>query len=98
MQPARAGRNRALQVAVEGAQAMQLGHRLERLSKWIIAAGALMSLGYAGYAAGTWRRYGRVAPPAAGEQDPLLDRFMPIFEVVDRHHVEVAAPAAVTLA
>jgi hypothetical protein len=57
-----------------------------------------MTFGYAGYAAVTWRRYGRVAPPAAGEQDLLLDRFMPTFEVVDRHQVEIAAPAAVTLA
>lgn len=76
---------------------MQISRR-QSLGKWIAAGGALVTLGYAGYAAVTWRRYGRVAPPAAGEQDPLLDRFMPTFEVVDRHHVEVAAPAAITLA
>jgi hypothetical protein len=69
----------------------------QSLGKWLAAGSALAALGYAGYAAVTWRRYGHVTPPAAGEQDPLLDRFMPTYDVVDRHHVEIAAPAAVTL-
>ena len=34
----------------------------------------------------------------SGEQDPLLDRFMPWYDVAERHHVRIAAPAAVTLA
>jgi hypothetical protein len=32
------------------------------------------------------------------EEDELLDRFIPVYEVAERHHVRVAAPAAVALA
>jgi hypothetical protein len=61
------------------------------------------SIGAAAAAYGTyvgiaWHRYGRAAPPSPEEQDHLLDRFMPAYEVVERHGVRVAAPAAVTLA
>jgi hypothetical protein len=53
---------------------------------------------YAAFAAVTWLQYGEETRPAPGEEDLLLDRFMPLYEVVERHHVHVAAPAAVTLA
>jgi hypothetical protein len=33
-----------------------------------------------------------------GESDELLDRFMPAYDVVERHHIRIAAPATVTLA
>jgi hypothetical protein len=33
-----------------------------------------------------------------GECDELLDRFVPAYDVVERHQIRVAAPAAVTLA
>jgi hypothetical protein len=42
-------------------------------------------------------RYGRAQPPNAEERDALLDRFIPRYDVVERHRVVVAAPAAVTL-
>jgi hypothetical protein len=45
-----------------------------------------------------WLRYGRVPTPTADERDDLLDRFMPRYDVVERHHVLVNAPADVTLA
>ena len=45
----------------------------------------------------TWLRYGDPAPARADDADPLLDRFMPTYEIVERHHIRVAAPAAVTL-
>jgi hypothetical protein len=38
-----------------------------------------------------------VAAPAPEEEDPLLDRFLPVYEIVERHQIRVAAPAAVTL-
>jgi hypothetical protein len=53
---------------------------------------------YVAYALTAWGRYGRPRRPAAGEADPLLERFMPGYEVVERHHVAVAAPPAITLA
>ncbi|HEU4693632.1 MAG TPA: hypothetical protein VFS23_34950, partial [Vicinamibacterales bacterium] len=45
----------------------------------------------------TWRRYGRPRPPTVNESDGLLDRFMPVYDVVDRHRIRVEAPAAETL-
>ena len=58
-----------------------------------VAAGA-----FAGYAAVTWLRYGHAAPATAGHVDPLLDQFMPVYDVVERHHIDVAAPADITYA
>jgi len=57
------------------------------------AAGA-----YGMYAAMTWFRYGHPPKPDDHSHDELLDRFMPIYEVVERHQIRVAAPAAATLA
>lgn len=53
---------------------------------------------YAAYAGTTWLRYGHVRRAADGDRDPLLDSFMPTYEVVERHHIRVAAPADVTFA
>lgn len=58
-----------------------------------VAAGA-----YAAYAAASWYRYGRVAKTDDHQPDEWLDRFMPAYDVVERHHIRVAAPAAVTFA
>jgi hypothetical protein len=62
------------------------------------ASAGLAAAAYLTYAGFTWARYGCPRRPTADEDDSLLDRFMPIYDVVERHHVEVAAPAAVTLA
>jgi hypothetical protein len=35
--------------------------------------------------------------PVGAEDDELLDRFIPTYDVVERHHIEVDAPAARTL-
>lgn len=51
---------------------------------------------YAGFVGATWLRYGHPVEPAADEIDPLLDVFMPKYDVAERHHQGVAAPAAVT--
>ena len=65
---------------------------------WAAAAAGAALGGYAVLAANAWRHYGHPAPPAADENDDILDRFIPDYDVVERHHVRVAAPAAVTLA
>jgi len=63
------------------------------------AASGLAAASYAAYVATTWWRYGHVHPRVAdNEQDRLLDQFMPTYDVVERHHVRVDAPAEVTLA
>ena len=70
-----------------------------RLSLRCAAAGVgLASAAYATYVGVTWFRYGHVPRPNPDEHDELLDRFMSVCEVVERHHIHVAAPAAVTLA
>ena len=62
--------------------------------KLAASGAALAGAAYGGYVARTWMRYGR----AAGCDDALLDRFMPTYDVVDHHRIEVDAPASVTLA
>jgi len=65
----------------------------------IVAGGAAVAVGaYAASAGVTWQRYGRIPHTEPDERDELLDRFMPVFDVVERHHVRVAAPPAVTFA
>ncbi len=52
---------------------------------------------YAAYVSATWLRYGNPPRPGSDEEDPLLDRFLPQYDIVERHHVRVNAPAEVTL-
>lgn len=72
--------------------------RLRSITKALTTAVGVAVGTYGVYAAFTWYRYGRVKPPRRCERDELLDRFMPAYEVVERHHIRVAAPAPVTLA
>ena len=69
----------------------------KRAARWLVLAFGVAAGAYAGHAGLTWRRYGRVRPSDPDETDALLDRFMPEYEVVERHHIRVDAPAAVTL-
>jgi hypothetical protein len=61
-------------------------------------AAAIAAATYGGLAAWSWLRFGRAWRRTGDDGDPLLDRFMPDFDIVERHHIRVAAPAAVTLA
>lgn len=71
---------------------------MRRFTAFLAAATGITAGAYAAYAALAWRRFGRPSPAPAGERDDLLDRFMPTYDVVERHHVRVAAPAGVTFA
>lgn len=53
---------------------------------------------YAAFVASSWRGFGNPPRPGAEERDELLDRFIPVYDVVERHHIRVAAPAATVLA
>lgn len=68
-----------------------------RILRWTAVAVGMAAAGYAAWVATAWRRYGQPAPPAPSEADPLLDRFMPLYEVVERHHTRIDAPAEVVL-
>jgi hypothetical protein len=64
----------------------------------IAGAAALALAGYAVYAGTAWTRFGHATRARRkDEEDLLLDRFMPLYDVVERHHIHVAAPAAFTL-
>jgi len=67
-------------------------------AKWLLSAMGAASAAYAAYVGSTWYRYGRAARPSPGEEDPLLDRFMPSYDVVERHRIRVRAPASLMLA
>jgi hypothetical protein len=64
---------------------------------WTAAGAGLMGAGYVILATLAWSRYGRIKPARPDDADDLLDRFMPDYEVVERHHIGVAAPPALTL-
>ena len=69
------------------------------LARILRLAGAGLSaaaVGWGGYAALTWWRYGKDA--AAGPPNLLLDRFLPNPEVRERYETRVRAPADITWA
>jgi hypothetical protein len=77
---------------------MNLRSRVQSGATWLLGGLGVAAPVYGVYAGVTWIRYGHAATPRPEERDPLLDRFMPTYEVAERHHVRVAAPAALTLA
>jgi hypothetical protein len=71
---------------------------LRSARKWAAGALGLAASAYAGYVGVTWLRYGHPARASAADADQLLDRFMPVYDIAERHHIRVAAPADITLA
>ncbi|HEU5262817.1 MAG TPA: hypothetical protein VFU41_15465 [Gemmatimonadales bacterium] len=69
--------------------------RAVRFLPWV-AAGALLTvvIGWGLWFTIAWFRYGH--PAATGASDPVLDRFMPFYEVAERHEIRVATRAAIT--
>src|SRR5687767_3077661 len=64
---------------------------------WAVGGFGLAAVAYAAYVGTTWYRYGRISPAAGDETDPLLDHFMPQYDVAERHHVRVMAAPEITL-
>ena len=77
---------------------MSVEPQLSAAARWAAAGAALAAVAGVTSVGITWMRYGKPARAAAEERDELLDRFMPTFDVVERHRLGVRAPAAVTLA
>lgn len=67
--------------------------RVGRIAGVGLGAAALLGLGYS---ARTWLRYGHASRDRGG--DATLDRFMPEYEVVERHRIRISAPAGLTWA
>jgi hypothetical protein len=72
--------------------------RLGTMAKWGAAGVALGIAVYGVYARAAWLRYGHIEPASGDDADAELDRFMSRYDVVERHHIGVEAPAALTLA
>jgi hypothetical protein len=72
--------------------------RIERRRRVILSiVGGLVlapALGWGAYAAATWLAFGRA--PRHGISDPLLERYMPRYDIAEVHRTRVAAPASVT--
>ena len=64
--------------------------------RWLGFGAGMAAAACGAYAGANWFRYGHPAKPKPEESDHLLDRFMPEYEVVERHHIRVHAPAEVT--
>lgn len=68
-----------------------------RLFKLLGLTAAIGTAAYGAYAWNAWANYGRPRRPRPEETDPFLDEFLPGYEVVERHHIAVNAPAELTL-
>jgi hypothetical protein len=77
---------------------MRSDTRLETALKWTAGALGVGAGAYATSVGVTWLRYGHPAPPGAEDADSLLDQFIPDYDVAERHHIHVAAPAHITFA
>ncbi len=75
-----------------------MDERLRSIAKWLGASAGLAAGMCGGCVISTWYRYGSPSASSREDEDPALDRFMPQYDVVERHHVRVGAPAAVTFA
>ena len=64
---------------------------------WAALGLGVTAVTYGAVPAAAWYRYGHAAAPRPDEADPALDDFMPTYEVAERHHVRVLAPADATM-
>jgi len=72
---------------------------LRRLLLAAIVVAGVGALGYAVYVGAAWTRFGRVKPePAPARAVISMDRFLPRYDVSERHETPVKAPAPVTYA
>lgn len=76
---------------------------VKRYIRWtvrcFVVAFVLVPAAYASYVCVTWYRYGHVRHTvSAGSRDPLLDSFIPAYDVAGRQYVRVSAPAQTTFA
>lgn len=75
---------------------MRAPRYIRSVVQWLAAGAGVGVVAYATYVGVAWYRFGSVRPPPSEEgTDRLLDRLMPVYEAVERHHVHVAAPAKI---
>jgi hypothetical protein len=65
--------------------------------RWLVRGIGVGGVSYAAFVGTTWWRYGRIGSVSKSENtDPVLDSFIPEYDVVERHYTRVAAPAEIT--
>jgi hypothetical protein len=70
---------------------------LRSMGRWLGAGVGLAAASYAAYVGYAWLRYGEATTATRPEeQDALMDRFIPKFEIAERHQIRVDAPADIT--
>ncbi len=67
-------------------------------ARWLAFGTGVAAGAYGAYVGITWLRYGRPRSAKPQEADELLDGFMPEYEISERHHINVDAPAEMTFA
>jgi hypothetical protein len=78
---------------------MKTSQGIRKGAQWLAAGVGLAATSYAAYVGVTFCRYGRGRTKSTAEDaDPLLDQFIPEYDLAERHHVRVAAPAEITFA
>jgi hypothetical protein len=75
---------------------LSTANRLRTALKWTAGAVGFAAGVYASYVGIAWLRYGHPEQPDTDDADALLERFMPTYDVAERRHIAVAAPADVT--
>lgn len=71
---------------------------LKRILQVTAGGVGLAAVGYAATSGVIWARYGHPSRAKKNDSDSMLDRFIPLYEVVERHQITVEAPASITLA
>jgi hypothetical protein len=77
---------------------MASGVRVGSAAKWGAAGLGVGIAAYGAYAGAAWLRYGHPTRTYGREKDRELDRFIPQYDVVERHRVYVNASASRTFA
>jgi hypothetical protein len=67
-------------------------------ARWLAMAVGGAAAAYATFGGITWIRFGYRPRSTPESADPFLDRFVPIYDVAERHHIRVGAPAEITFA
>jgi hypothetical protein len=68
-------------------------------ARWLATGTIIAAASWVAYSVIVWIGYGRAKRPARPDEgNPSLDRLMPVYEVVERRHTRVAAPAEITFA
>lgn len=67
---------------------------LRSTGRWLAAGVGLAAASYLAHVSYAWTCYGDIRPATRPEEhDALLDRFIPIYEVAERHQSRINAPA-----